>query len=187
MNLQEQVKLKNELLTLFDKALADGNWEASLYFRTVGKRLRELRQCIIDEIDTEDKSKASRVSRSLAQPKEGYIKVYVSIYQADGANIDRWRSTVKSLADYSINRPIYRAQEHIEAILRAKTDIKREAYVIVHVKENSIIQQYPGRAMTDRFGNELITLKEGSVKLENIIEFVHEGKRYSIDHGEFVL
>lgn len=185
MNLQEQVKLKNELLTLFDKALADGNWEASLYFRTVGKRLRELRQRIVEEIDTGESE--VKVSCSVSQPKEGFIKVYISIYQADSANLDRWRSTVKALADYSINRPTYRAQEHIEAILRAKTDVRREAYVVVHVRENSIIPQYPGRAMTDRFGNELVTLKEGSVKLENIIEFVHEGKRYSINHGEFVL
>ena len=49
-------------------------------------------------------------------------------------------------------------------------------YVVVAVKENAIIKSTP--QSVDRFGHELVMLKEHSIQAENILEFVHANKKH---------
>jgi intracellular multiplication protein IcmQ len=187
MNTQEYIELRDKLLASFDEALSKGDWEASLFFRTIGKRLKEMRQLIIDEMPIETENSAQKFFQASSERHADLVKIYVSIYQTDWSNLDRWRSTVKALADYSVSRPVYRDEEHVKALLRAKPDKRREAYVVTFVKPTDILPQSPGRVLTDRLGHELLTLKDNCIQLENIVEFVHEDKRYGIRYGDFVL
>ncbi len=187
MKVQDYIEIRNKLLEAFDKAIAEGNWEVSLFFRNVEKRLRELREFVATElVESEDNKLASAIKKRSNFNQENYLQVCISIYQAEGDNLERWKNAIKALAGHSISRPVYRLEDHAQAMIRGKADTKREAYVIVCVKNTDIIQPYAGKIMEDRFGHELLTLKEGCVKLEHIIEFVHENKRYSFDDGELV-
>lgn len=187
MNTQEYIELRDKLLASFDEALSKGDWDASLFFRMIGKRLKELRQLIVDEMSVETENSSQNFFNSSFERRTDLVKVYISIYQAEWSNLDRWRATVKALADYSVSRPVYRDEEHVKALLRAKPDTRREAYVVAFVKPTDILPQSPGRVLADRLGHELLSLKENCIQLDNIVEFVHEDKRYNIRYGDFVL
>lgn len=172
------VEINQKLISILDKLLSACDWESTLFLRTASKRFRALRdeaqQLLIETTGT-----ALQAQSKLTEfEKAGHIKVFVSIYQAEGSNLQKWHSTLKALTTYSIGRPVYREEEHIKTAIRAKTDAQREAYVSVFVKEDEIINLPTSHAATDKLGHELIGLKMGAVKAENIIEFVHCQKRY---------
>lgn len=176
-------EMRDKIIAAFDKALEAGDWESTLFFKALGKRLRELREFVVKELS---ESPVAIESTKDILAKEGYIPVYISIYQADGGNLEKWRNTIRVVAEHIISRPVYREEEHVRALIRSKAEQRREGYVIALVKENDILPPYAGKPQLDRFNHEMINLKEGSVKLANIIEFVHEDKRHLLREGEFI-
>lgn len=179
------IEVNKKLIAMLDGLLGGCNWESSLFLKTASKKFLALR------MEAEQLLLASTApdvtQKAVMQVKEGHAKVFISMYQMEGNNLQKWYVTLKSLDEYSISRPVYREEEHIRAMVRAKPDAQREAYVAIFVKNENIINLPPGRIATDKLGNELLTLKTGAVKLDNIIEFVHGEQRYQINETGLVL
>lgn len=174
-----------ELIKIFKDLLSKGDWQASLFLRTAYKKIDGLCQRaeeLLDEINHVPKSTQEHINKE----KEGYIRVYVSVYQADYNNLNKWQNTLLGIAEYSVSRPVYREQAYIEEIIRSRQTFN-EAYVIVFIKETDIIPSYSGKALVDKFGHELLTVKEGAILPENIYEFVHLEKHYSFRNGRLSL
>lgn len=172
------LEVNKKLIGLLDELLSACNWEATLFLKTASKRFKTLRdeaQRLLIETTGTGLSTQSTLKEL---EKAGHIKAYVSIYQADGINLQKWYNTLKALATYSIGRPVYRDEAQIKAAIHAKTDAQREAYVSVFIKEEEIVNLPSSHAAIDKLGHALMTLKMGAVKTENIIEFVHCQKRY---------
>ncbi|QLH41365.1 MAG: Dot/Icm secretion system protein IcmQ [Coxiellaceae bacterium] len=179
--------MNQKLVQVLDNLLATGNWETSLFLRTTAKQIQQLRaeaQQLLTEVMTMTGTHKQSID---AADRPGHVKLYISLYQADGNNLQKWQTTLKALADYSVGRPIYKQEEHVKANIRAKNDMTREGYVVVWVSETDIIKLSNSQTATDRFGNPLITLKMGAVRLENILEFVHCQQRYQVYEGNLVL
>ena len=186
MTYEEYTDIKNTVLAALDKAIADGDWEGSLFFQNIGKKLQEVRDHVAHKLDEEEKAEHSENLATLPETKAGQQKIYISLYQADGNNLDRWQNTVKALGKHNISRPVYVEEEHIRSMIRAKTDAKREAYVVAHVTETCILPPHPGVPTEDKFGHQLLSLKERSIELNNILEFVHCDVRYRLAEGKLV-
>jgi Dot/Icm secretion system protein IcmQ len=186
---QDQLKKINEqLINILRELLATGNWEASLFLRTAHKKLQDL----CDEaVATANQLHAVDQPKSLISHQtrvdQGYFLVYVSIYQSDPYNLRKWENTLKNIKEYSIARPIYRSEEHIQEAIRSKKGAVNEGYVSVYIKKNDIIPPYPGKLLEDRFGHELLTIRDNALKMENIVEFVHHGKRFELIEGKLSL
>lgn len=183
LNLTE---IRDQLLEAIDKAIKEGNWDSSLFFRNILKQLLEIREHIAQTF-TEAGDVAPSLTpvahyHAIPDTKEGYERVYIALYQAEGGRLDRWFSTIKMLTIYSVSRPVYRSEAEIGEVIRTKKG-KSDAYVIAWVKQSDIIPSYSGSPLKDKWEHELLTLKEGSIKLENIVRFVHDEKNYYI-HGE---
>ncbi len=181
-------EINRELIEILQNLLASGNWDASLFLRAAHKKL----QAIAEEASAlseqlEQKAATSHEEKHKARIEQGYIKIYVSIYQSDPYNLIRWENTLKSIREYSINRPIYRYEEYIQEAIRSKLGSANEAYVVIYLKETDIIQPYAGKLIQDKWGHELLTLRDGSLLTSNIIEFVHQGRRYKFKNGKLIL
>jgi len=171
------VELGKKLIKSLNKLLKKGDWTSSLFLRTARRRLAALRdeaQKLIDQAHA--KTTAEKESVAKKELPQGYIRAYIYLYQSQGSNLKLWEDMLKSLAKYSVTRPVYIEETHIREIIRSSTDIDRHAYAVVAIKEEDILKL--GKPSVDRHGHELLTLRETAVKIENILEFVHANKTH---------
>ncbi|MBA2654546.1 MAG: Dot/Icm secretion system protein IcmQ [Gammaproteobacteria bacterium] len=180
-------EITDKLIELLQDLLASGNWEASLFLRTAHKKYQDLLdQALALSQQIESNHIKYKDEEYQLKIKQGFISVYVSIYQSDPFNMMKWETTLKSIKEYSINRPIYRTQEHIEEMLRSKNS-PNEGYVSILIQPSDIIRPYTGKIIEDRWGHELLTLRENSLVSHNILEFVHHGRRFLFKKGKLLL
>lgn len=179
-SLQKQLTLNKKLIKLLDNLLSGDAWEKSLLLKATHKRIEALRSSAQELLD----SATTVVEEETEDTKlaVGQKVVYISLYQAHGNNMTQWQSAIKSIVEHAVSRPVYSREEDIVALIRSKEHPECEAYIVVNVKEDDVIPPYLGKAVQDRFGHELLTLRQGAIALQNITEFVHE-QRYLCKNG----
>lgn len=176
-------EIKQNVINKFDHVLENGDWESSLFFKTIGKRLQELRAEAVAVFGmTEKQGHEAQVSTDSISVADDETLVYISLYQADGKNMQKWQTAIKALKGSNICRPTYPEKAHLEEMIRHKADPQKEAYVIARVKKEDLLPS-PEKGLQDRFGHALVTLREGVLTVENMVEFVHEGTHYRLDEG----
>lgn len=174
-----------ELINILKDLLSKGDWSASLFLKTAYKKIDNLCQRaeeLLNLINHGPKKEEEHINKE----SEGYLKVFVSVYQSDYNNLTKWQNTLLGITEYSVSRPIYRNEEYIEEIIRARQSFN-EGYAIVFIRETDIIPPYAGKPLMDKFGHELLTVKQGAILPENIFEFVHLEKRYFFRNGRLLL
>jgi Dot/Icm secretion system protein IcmQ len=179
---------RNKLLQAIDKAVQEGQWESSLFYKNMLKQLLVLRENLVTKLGdgfNEVASNEAKVVAAAAKQKDGYEKVYIGLYQSIGESLESWAATVRSLPEHAVGRPVYGVPEHIEEMVRVKNS-RTEAYVVVWVKQTNILPHQLGLQLCDRFGHELLNLRAGSIQLEHIIEFVHDGKKYALINNQLL-
>jgi Dot/Icm secretion system protein IcmQ len=185
--LRDALEIGKKLKDILDNILTVGEWDSSLFLRNVAVKLRGLRDKIEKLCQTNEGKVAGISQDSTVRRKAppGYIPVFILLYQVDSSNLPSWYSSIKNLSEYSVSRPAYKDESHIQEFIRTKTTgIEHNGYVIVNVKEQDFYQIEP---QVDFLGHPLVSLKEGAVKLENIVEFIHANKsHYAIRDNELV-
>ena len=122
---------------------------------------------------------------AITEPNADETIVYVHLFNTQGAILNHWQQMLKAdlFYDYSVNRPIYHDKAAIETFIRQKPNPQQHAYLAVIINKNQIITQ----AITskDPLGQDLIKIKEGSLKLNRLVSFVHNHHQYNIsEFGE---
>jgi len=177
-------EIKKNIVDKFDDVLEKGDWESSLFFQTIGKRLRALREQAITDLGMDATQQTQQAEKKVEETiADDEMLVYISLYQADGKNIQKWQMLIKALTGAGISRPVYQQKEDLEELIRHKVDSQKEAYVIARVKKENLLRG-PEKGLQDRLGHPLLTLREGSLTLENMVEFIYEGKHYMLDEGK---
>ena len=181
-NFEQHVEFNRELLAILDELLAAGDWESSLFLKVASKRVKALRdeaQALLEQATTPRNNQESTNA-----VREGYINVFISLYQADGNDMKKWQNTLKGLALNNVGRPVYQSDDHVKASIRARGNPTCEGYATVQIKTSDLMKMPDGRVPKDRYGNELLTVRENAVSLENIKEFVHaNGQVYDFRNG----
>lgn len=177
---EKHIAINRDLITLLDELLASDDWQASLFLRNAGKRFAQLRDQANGLLQKMTGASISNLDRHVVLEKAGYCKVYVSLYQAEGSNLQKWHHLLKTLTEYSIGRPVYRDEACIQKMIRAKEQVQREAYVSVWIKQEDILELSGARVAMDRLDQEILTLKANAIKPENIIAFIHCQKAYQV-------
>lgn len=187
VSLDEETKANLEILKSLDEALAKGPWEHNLLFQGIGKKLREIRDKFQNELGLENaQTEASISARQETLPQTEFIEVYISLYQAEGVNIRKWSTVVTALVGHSVSRPVFKKEEDIQSAIRAKTYKLNDAYVVVRIREEDILKSPTGQPILDREGRELLMLREGSIKLANIVRFTHASGEYIYQDGSLI-
>lgn len=180
-------EIKQKLLQTLDKVIQEGHWEGGLFTQNILKRLQALRQRVVDYMGNESISASESIETHIEIPehKAGYRRLYVAVYQADGERLDRWFHLIKNLADFCASRPVYAVEAHVQELMRARRG-RNYAYIVLWVKEADMLAPLGGQYPLDKFEHELYAMKPSGVKLENLIEFVHDGRRYVLKEGQLV-
>lgn len=183
-SVDDETKANLEILKALNEAIEKGPWEHNLFFRGIGKKLKDARDRFQRELGLDELLKSQeRSAEDVAVADLNFTEVYISLYQSEGANMQKWASVVGSLVGHSISRPVYKNEDDIQSAIRAKEYKLNDGYVAARVRNNLILKPYGDKQPLDRFGRELLILREDAVQLENILYFVHVSGRYMFDKG----
>lgn len=160
----------------------------------VGVRFNVLRsqlRSLLDEVDKAihaNKPKAPPIKNDTLDAHSRFV--YVCLFNAQGDKTNTWPKLLnpQALLDHSVNRPIYASKEGIEAMLRAKANKNQQGYIEVAIKKDDVLNANDPNAFKDPLGFELVRIKQGALKMENIRTFTHNTKSYTVNpDGSLVL
>jgi len=182
---KDSQELKNKLMQIVSDAVSqDAKLRETLLigdkFRFIRDRLTALQQHVDEALQT-IKVEENNVKQAVSQDEQ---LVYVYLFNAHGMDLQSWIKMLHPSVYYehSVNRPIYGSKEHVEMVIRNKTNRIQHGYLEIAVKTAAVVQR-GGEALKDNLGNPLIKIKEGSLRPERLISFVHNGHQYSLDEN----
>lgn len=189
--------MKNELtkqqidaiLKAFDKAITTGPWDKSNFLRVIGKNLKELRDNFANQLGSnQDLAKSTRealpAKRNLQET--GQQEIFIALYSSEGSNLQSWERILANLPRQIVSRPIYDNEEGVKALIKSKENKVNEAYVAAYIAQADILSIPQDKRPLDRFGKPLMSLKDRSLSLDNIIRFVHISGNYQYTKGRLI-
>lgn len=176
------------ILNALDEAINNGPWDQSNFLRAIGKNLNDIRENFVNQLDTRTRQqiKADTHLANRMALRSGQQEVFVSLYSADGTNLQSWEKIVANLPRQMISRPIYANEENVRELIKTKENKQNEAYLGIYINQTDIIPLSPDKALSDKLGNALLTLKDKTLDLENISRFVHITGIYQFDRGRLL-
>lgn len=181
---QSYLDLTKAIIKAVDDLLAEAEWDESLYLRNCLRPLKEIREQALQLIKEEHEKVPARRPNFIARTRGMKLHtVYIALFQSQGYNLKLWELQLKSIDSHLVGRPVYAKEEDVQKVLRLKQAPMQEAYIAVEVQENTMT--IDGNRQ-DRFGHQLISLTQDAVNLENILEFVHQDKRYAFSDGKLI-
>ena len=158
-------EISKRLQKIIDDVLATGDWESSIFLKTSATKLRELQDQAEKLIPTEVQSGSDggrHINSNVVPP--GFYRSYILVYQVNGSNLDGWYQAIKALADFSVTRPAYKDEQHVQEFIRAKsTAVDRHGYIIVNIDNNDFYDATQGSV--DSFGHQVFCVKRKSNKI----------------------
>lgn len=177
---------KEKLLKIVDDAVKHDDelrqqLEIGEKFRFIRDRLKALQQSVHDALQT---------IKVIDEVKERIIAedetlVFVYLFNAHGVDLQSWLKMVQPAVyyEYSVNRPIYNDKEHIESLVRSKANRIQHGYLVFVIKKAEIISK-PDTATKDNLGLPMVKIKEGTLKRENLLAFMHNNNQYELDEDD---
>ena len=179
---------KEVIRKALDEAIKSGPWDKSSFLRAIGKNLNEIRDNFVSRANSfgKDRAKAEASLASRLALRSNQLEVFISLYSADGVNIQSWERIIINLPRQMISRPIYTEEEHVKSMLKTKENKLNEAYVAIYVNKTDVIPLPPDKAIVDKLGNSLLALKDKSLDVGNITRFVHDSGVYQLTRGRLI-
>lgn len=179
-----EVKIGKELVSVLQNVLNQTGWESSLFLKTIYKKLQQLLSEAEEVIGESEGENDAGISGAKNQKilKEGFVQIYVLLYQFEGSKMQNWLYAIKNLLGHTTTRSAYKNEKEVQEFIRSKKQTDRYGYAIVNLHQSNIYIVDP--KPMDILNHELLTLKEGSITLDNIVGFVHGNKRYYDFQGD---
>lgn len=183
-------EVNKKLISILDTLIQEGHWDKSLFLQATVKEIRGLREELATKLDLGiDPQQASNLQQTTSvndiklTPEQQ--EVYVALYQANGTNIPSWEQSLELLLSRSSSRPIYDTEAKAKDMMVRKGDNPNNAYAVIIIDKSDIIP-IPEKHVTDKYGHELLTLREEALKVKNIRRFVHISGTYSLEKGHLI-
>lgn len=147
-------------------------------FRFIRDQLLTLQNLVAANVQTFQQENVKK--EDVLAPDDTVIFVY--LYNAQGLTIDAWRKMVHPSVFYehSVNRPIYTEKTRIEYYINRKVNKLQHAYLAVAIKSKDILPDDATGPQKDIYDNPIIKVREGSLKVERVISFTHNGIDYEL-------
>lgn len=165
------------IIAASNQLLKANDWDSSLFLRNTLNPIKKIRDYAL-ELQAELEGSNPRADIVSTPLSNDQVKLYVSLYQANGHDLKAWALQLASIANHLIGRPVYESEESVISAIRPKLSQVSEAYAIVFVEKSKIIGEDQMRPRKDRFDNRIINLLPNALTGENVREFVHLQKRY---------
>ena len=176
------------ILKALNDAIEKGPWEKSNFLKVIGKNLIEVRDAYLSQLGASSQAQLkaeSHLANRIAL-RSGQQEVYVSLYSADGSNIQSWERIVANLPRQMISRPIYADETDIKSIIKTKENKQNEAYVAIYINQSDILPLSSDKAPVDKLGKMLLSLKDKTLNLDNISRFVHMSGIYRLERNRLI-
>jgi len=146
-------------------------------FRFIRDRLQDLATRLEEQVRI-----AEQEIKKAEKQAADEVLVYVYLYNTQGMLFPTWQKMVTGavLYEYSVNRPIYADLSLVESYIRSKTNKTQHAILAVALKPADIIRSPITDAMKDAMGNQLIKVREGSLLVDKVVCFIHNGHEYTL-------
>ena len=182
------IKTYLEILEILNHLIDEAPWDASRFLQATQKKLSKIRDEFQTSLNlTETTQPTPRTLADRVALRAGQVEIYVSLYNADGKNINKWRKLSNRIEKLIISRPIYRSEDDVRALIRSKVHKINEAYIAVYVSKTDIIPPVEKDQIAhDRLGHELLKIKEGAIKPENITRFMHATGQYVFKDNQLI-
>jgi hypothetical protein len=156
-------------------------------YQTITSRLQALLKYVHQAVSLPKQEQA--LKRASPELSEGEQYVFVHLFNAKGKTLLRWEAVLspRLLQEYSVNRPIYAAQNQVEAYIRSRSDDDDHAFLMMKVAQADVLPASEATDNRDSLGQLLVKLKEKSLKEQGLIYFFHKGERYIFTNGHLVL
>ena len=176
------------ILKALDDAIADGPWEKSNFLRVIGKKLNDIREKFVSQLHTpgSDKEKLVSDASKLLALHSNHQEIFISVYSTDGTNIRSWEKILLNLPKQMVYRSIYTAEDDVIELIKTKPNKNNEAYVSIYINPNDILVRSQDKTPLDKLGKPMLSLKDNSISLDNINQFVHASGTYRLFHGQLV-
>ncbi len=175
-----------QILDALNIAVDKGPWNKSIFLRAIGKKLEGIREDFKSGLSDEVALVSNAELAKSAEPESGVRRVYISLYSAQGKNLEQWERIIGSLFLQTITRPTYNSERDVKEALKVKGNIENEGYVVVQVAEKDILKMPVSKQPIDRLGIRLLSLKKDAIKPENIENFFHKENSYLFESGKLV-
>lgn len=174
-------------LKALEEAIAKGPWDASNFLRVIGKNLADLRDEFVATIAA-NKTFVAKESPLAASPTliAGQKEIFIALYCAEGNSLSGWEKILSNLPQHMISRAIYVNELEVEQLIRSRPNKINEAYISAYIKETDILVLPKEKVPKDKFGKELIVLKDKVLQIENMHRFVHLSGRYRYTKGRLI-
>lgn len=172
------------LLEKFQETLAKWPRDGGLFIDLMGEKLKQIEQNFAKDVVTQLPAGTFNKNENNKSVDTGQTEVYVELYQMNGDNMDRWATTLNSIAIQGISRPIYQTEADVCAMIRNKEQKIKEGYAVVKIASTDIVT--PPRPLQDKDARPLLHVKPGSLKPENIVKFVHFSGQYLWQNGTLI-
>lgn len=182
---KQALKISEAIINAIDNVINAGDWEDSLFLKNTIKPLHRLKEEVIETRNTLLKQQGMLEIQPY-QLASDEIKVYISLYQADGHSLEKWEAQLASINSYMAGRPIYKNERDIKKTIRQKLLQTSEAYAVAVIKQSQVMDLGFAEVKMDRYGHELVTLENGVVNASNIIEFVHSDNVYHYQNQRLI-
>lgn len=165
--------------------VADGlPWEQSVFLSAIGKKFASVRDEFKREVGLDEETfRRKKVELDKFSLQAGQQEVYVSVYNAQGANLAQWERIIANLVNQSVSRPIYSTEKAVKEMIRAKPHLINEGYVSVHINKSDLLNPPNERAPRDKLGSVLLLLKERTITKDRIRKFFHKSGIYEYKNG----
>lgn len=180
---KDSKELKEKLMRIVNEAVDKDaelrvQFQIGEKFKFIRDRLAALKQHVESSLQTIQLD-TDEVQRGAAEDEQ---LVYVYLFNAHGIDLQTWIKMLHPSVYYehSVNRPIYGAKEHVESVIRNKTNRTQHGYMTVAVKQAMILKKEDA-GLKDNIGNPLLKIKEGSLRPERLINFYHNGNTYVLN------
>ena len=188
-----------ELLKALDEAARQGPWEKTLILTAIGKKITRFRDELSDlfgiEGDFDYESELQKLEQAIAREhsgevavsaNQGLVNIYIAVYSANGQDLKSWDKVALSLTTTVVSRPIYRSEADVQAFINSKGRRANDGYLVVSIEETMILKPFSGQLPTDRLGHELLVLKRGAIKRENMRRLVIASGHFAWQSGHWV-
>lgn len=181
-------KQTHAILTSLRELLERGPWANSAFLRVLGKKIQKIHDDFSARVESarQGSSHQSAQHNLKQEPSETQKEVFVALYSSDGANLESWEKILINLPRQTISRPVYGEEEAIQKILKDKKTPVNDAYVVIYIDQASLLITTPDKTPKDRFGTELLTLKNKALSLDQMLRFVHTSGVYTYKKGRLI-
>lgn len=175
--LREQI---NKFEATYNDLLSDNRWQQTPFLKVMHSKLTQLKNELTSIIESSGiQEKTTPKLEKVALPEsEDFQKLFIYLYSSDGKKIDSWQRVVANIDKQFISRPIYLEEADVQhAVLHAPVTFNA-GYVAIWVDKNFINIVLDEDKPKDKYGRELVSLKDNAIILEKIDYFWNNFVQY---------